>query len=102
MNDNNNKSRSQSKNTDELSSTVDTKKDNVSLEVKPSTAKKTSSEISKKEVTAGQFSNMCGLNDGVKFWAGKRFAATEKRKVSKWSEEFILQGAIHETPSILK
>lgn len=58
--------------------------------------------IKDKEMTAGQFSDLIGVNKGTKFWASKSFIDTDVRKVSEWSKIFIEKGAISEEPAILK
>ena len=74
---------------------VDTPKVKEVTELKRSKAAST-------EVTAAQYAEMTGLNEGTKFWASKKFDSKEFKPAYKWADIFIKEGAIEEVPAILK
>lgn len=57
--------------------------------------------IRSKKMNAHQFAEMIGMNSGSKFWVNKTYKKSEIRTAKKWSDEFILKGAIEKEPEIL-
>lgn len=69
----------------------------------PQNQNKSGSKVSlrSKKMNAHQFAEMIGMNRGSKLWVSKTYKKSDIRSAKKWSDEFILKGALSSEPEIL-